>query len=1142
MSLLQKALFCLAFLFSVFTVAIFATENSVEAACLQISGDYSCGGTGDSCSSGYSGEAGKYWASKVHYGTCADASGCDTLGDAKGAVGGCGGSSGSLCQNGGRCGPRVDWNPSAGKYDYHSYRANGTDYWGHRPRYYVDDGSNDDRCDWHGGSCTDVNGNGSGDWPVPWECASGWETGGRCTTTNYDLCENNSQNSSSCGNTKDGLWTGDYPCKWYTPETCGPQRVNSSSGCYSYADGTCGQGFCDNYCGGYTADPNPYPTGCNLTCPAQTLTVSKVGTGIGTVTSNPAGISCGTTCTVNYAYKTGVTLTESPDASSTFLSWTGNCAGSSTTCSLTLNQTRSATVTFNIKTYTVTAGAGAGGSISPSGPVSVNYGTDKTFTITPNTDYIVSDVLVNGSSVGAVGTYTFTNVKSDQTISASFFMPTGTLSGSIFFDDGTGGGGAYDGIKNGGEPNSQAGVISLSYRKNDGTTGSVSLTGGSISQALPPGSYRLELTLDGLTKTRTKWNTGSSASNYYYAAGYKYYTGSSATDYPLTITVDNTTSVFLGVDHAAPTAPALTAPVGQIAVAKPTFTATDNSPANSFPEGYHNWHVQVLNSSGTVIRELCWPSPADVPGSTVQTTPSTGSFAFSWPASTLTTNGCAWNALPLAEGDYTWKAEMGTGTNTQLGSGFSTTTFKVVTTAVISGNLFDDGPDANGFIDSGDSNTDKTSSSQIFAVRKSDGSATTVTAGSCPSANCGKFTFTGLVPDVYRLEILPQYAWQTTKWSSSGSAIAYSYGSSGSRFYTKQMASDYPFTLAAGGTATANLGIMQLATNALTIQLYNDVGSDGITATDGPLTGSPTTGMTFDCSPGGGPCVSGLMVNATNGRVVISGLAVGSTTINYNAGGSGYQYVTDIIVAPSGDPETDCTGGATIPKPPTCTFNFTKSTVLKVGLTSQTMPWIQVWDGDVYSNYSASASIPGIRISVNDTPTNPPYHTAFVQTDQTNAGGITVTRTGGGSAFCNGHACSENGWHVDGHSGLDWPVSIDNIDTNGTNVYYIVSDYTLDAGEKNKFQSGGDFFRKIVVINGNLTIRTNGVAGGGNDYLNAFLVAKGNINITGPASANELVIKGGLYAKEGITFDYSLVNNRTPAVVIIYDPSLLLGY
>src|SRR4029079_9394505 len=61
---------------------------------------------------------------------------------------------------------------------------------------------------------------------------------------------------------------------------------------------------------------------------------------------------------------------------------------------------------------------------------SVDYGADQTFAITPAVGYHIADVLVDGTSIGAVGTYTFTGVTAGHTIAASFALDTFTITAS----------------------------------------------------------------------------------------------------------------------------------------------------------------------------------------------------------------------------------------------------------------------------------------------------------------------------------------------------------------------------------------------------------------------------------------------------------------------------------------------------------------------------------------------------------------------------------------------------------------------------------------------------------------------------------------------------------------------------------------
>jgi hypothetical protein len=94
-----------------------------------------------------------------------------------------------------------------------------------------------------------------------------------------------------------------------------------------------------------TATFNPQPVQ-----PNSILSITKKGTGSGTVTSSPSGINCGSTCSASFANRTLTTLTATPVAGSTFAGWSGT--GCSTgkimmdvarTCSATFNSESSQT-------------------------------------------------------------------------------------------------------------------------------------------------------------------------------------------------------------------------------------------------------------------------------------------------------------------------------------------------------------------------------------------------------------------------------------------------------------------------------------------------------------------------------------------------------------------------------------------------------------------------------------------------------------------------------------------------------------------------------------------------------------------------------------------------------------------------------
>ncbi|OGU10968.1 MAG: hypothetical protein A2075_04075 [Geobacteraceae bacterium GWC2_58_44] len=85
--------------------------------------------------------------------------------------------------------------------------------------------------------------------------------------------------------------------------------------------------------------------------------------------------------------------------------------------------------------FTITASAGTGGSITPSGTATVDYGASKTYTITAATGYLISNVKVDGISMGSIASYSFSSIRASHTIQASFLV-----SGTVAFATNCGGG------------------------------------------------------------------------------------------------------------------------------------------------------------------------------------------------------------------------------------------------------------------------------------------------------------------------------------------------------------------------------------------------------------------------------------------------------------------------------------------------------------------------------------------------------------------------------------------------------------------------------------------------------------------------------------------------------------------------------
>ncbi|HUJ68716.1 MAG TPA: fibronectin type III domain-containing protein, partial [Syntrophorhabdales bacterium] len=97
-----------------------------------------------------------------------------------------------------------------------------------------------------------------------------------------------------------------------------------------------------------------------------------------------------------------------------------NTGASSQTAASTIGGLSFTVTEAGVQTFTITASAGTGGTISPTGATTVSYGGSQSYTTAPNTGYSVASVAVDGASIGAVTSYTFSNVTGNHTIAASF--------------------------------------------------------------------------------------------------------------------------------------------------------------------------------------------------------------------------------------------------------------------------------------------------------------------------------------------------------------------------------------------------------------------------------------------------------------------------------------------------------------------------------------------------------------------------------------------------------------------------------------------------------------------------------------------------------------------------------------------------
>jgi List-Bact-rpt repeat protein len=164
--------------------------------------------------------------------------------------------------------------------------------------------------------------------------------------------------------------------------------------------------------------------------PGRVLTVTKSGTGGGTVTSSPSEINCGGDCSETYLDGTVVTLTATPDGTSTFTGWTGCDSPSGNQCTMTMNANKTVNAEFTRITFNLqvnrTMPNGSSGTVTSS-PSGINCGSDCDESYVTGTEVTLtatadsSSLFVSWSSCDSVvGNQCTVTMSSAKTVTATF--------------------------------------------------------------------------------------------------------------------------------------------------------------------------------------------------------------------------------------------------------------------------------------------------------------------------------------------------------------------------------------------------------------------------------------------------------------------------------------------------------------------------------------------------------------------------------------------------------------------------------------------------------------------------------------------------------------------------------------------------
>jgi hypothetical protein len=228
--------------------------------------------------------------------------------------------------------------------------------------------------------------------------------------------------------------------------------------------------------------------------PTFALSVTTGGTGAGSVTSVPTGISCGAACAATVPQGTPMTLTATAASGSTFAGWGGACSGTAATCAWTMTTNTSVTVTFNTRGAPVPVAS----SLSPA---SATVGSPAT-TLTVNGSGFVASSVVRWNG-GARATTVVSTSQLRAALTASDLVTVGSVPVSVFTPAPGGG---------------TSGTVSFTIT----ALPSVPVPAAPAVPPAPPGSpsvTQLATNADGATFA-ISWGAASGAASYRYVAAF----------------------------------------------------------------------------------------------------------------------------------------------------------------------------------------------------------------------------------------------------------------------------------------------------------------------------------------------------------------------------------------------------------------------------------------------------------------------------------------------------------------------------------------------------------------------------------------------------------------------------------------------